>query len=297
MSGIGFVGLGVMGEPMCRNLATKSGYKITAFDLQDAPLKRLAAYGVVAAADLVGIVTDADFIFLVLPSGKHLEDLCRRPGGLLKLCKPGQTIIDCGTSPVDLTRQLARDFANNGVHYADAPIARTRHAAEEGTLSIMVGTEPTIFERVKPLLACCGSDITYCGTHGAGQVLKLMNNMVVVETVVAISEALNIARRAGVDGTVLFETMAKGSADSFPLRNHGMKSVLPGEFPTRSFSTEYMLKDMTYACALAEQTGAAIPGALVGVELLRKTIAAGYGDRYWPALSAVLASEQQDGAD
>ncbi|MEJ1978748.1 MAG: NAD-binding protein [Acetobacteraceae bacterium] len=125
--------------------------------------------------------------------------------------------------------------------------------------------------------------------------LKLMNNMVVVETVVAISEALNIARRAGVDGTVLFETMAKGSADSFPLRSHGMKSVLPGEFPTRSFSTEYMLKDMTYACALAEQMGAAVPGA-VGIELLRKTIAAGYGDRYWPALSVVLAAEQKDAA-
>ncbi len=76
---------------------------------------------------------------------------------------------------------------------------RTRHAAEEGTLSIMVGTDPDTFERVKPLLACCGSDISYCGGHGAGQVLKLMNNMVVVETVVAISEALNIARRAGVE--------------------------------------------------------------------------------------------------
>ena len=296
MSKIGFVGLGVMGEPMCRNLATKSGHQVMAFDLNPEPLARLAAHGVVAAPDLATLVADASVVFMVLPSGKQVEALCRGDAGLLALCQAGQTVIDCGTSPVDLTRELAAAFAANGVHYADAPIARTRHAAEEGTLAIMVGTNAETFGRIHPLLACCGSDISHCGGHGAGQVLKLMNNMVVVETVVAISEALNIARRAGVDGKMLFDTLTTGSADSFPLRNHGMKSVLPGDFPTRSFSTEYMLKDLTYAIALAEQMGAAVPGARVGIDLLRKTAAAGYGDRYWPALSVVLAGEGTDGS-
>ncbi len=96
---------------------------------------------------------------------------------------------------------------------------------------------------------------------------------------------------------MLFETLAKGSADSFPLRSHGMKSVLPAEFPTRSFSTEYMLKDMTYACALAEQTGAAVRGRRSGSSCCAKPSPLGYGDRYWPALSMVLAAEQTDGAE
>ena len=297
MGKIGFVGLGVMGEPMCRNLARKSGHDVVAFDLQSEPLQRLAAHGVAGAASLAVVVDGADFLFLVLPGGPQLEDICRRENGLLQIAPKGMTIIDCGTSPVELTRQLAADFAAKGVSYVDAPIARTRFAAEEGTLSIMVGTDPATFDRVQPLLACCGSDITYCGSHGAGQVLKLMNNMVVVETVVAISEALNIARLAGVDGKVLFETLAKGSADSFPLRNHGMRAVLPEDFPERSFSTRYMLKDMSYARMLAEESGAAIPGALVGIDLLERTLEAGYGDRYWPALSLVLRNMQRQASE
>src|ERR1700710_1916616 len=115
MARIGFIGLGVMGEPMCRNLAVRGGHHVVAFDMQRAPLERLSAHGVIAGSDLTAVVAGAEFVFLMLPGGKQLSDVCRGPGGLLELCQSGQTVVDCSTSPVDLTRQLAEEFGRKGV--------------------------------------------------------------------------------------------------------------------------------------------------------------------------------------
>jgi 3-hydroxyisobutyrate dehydrogenase-like beta-hydroxyacid dehydrogenase len=136
---IGFIGLGVMGEPMCRNLAKKSGCTVLGFDRSPAPLGRLRSHGVETAERLSAIAERCDTIFLALPSGREVEAVCLATEGLLENARPGQTIVDLGTSPVDLTRTLAAEFAKKGARYADAPIARTRQAAEDGTLSIMVG--------------------------------------------------------------------------------------------------------------------------------------------------------------
>ena len=285
---IGFVGLGVMGEPMCRNLALKSGRTVFGLDRVSAPLERLAAHGVIAADDLGDLAERCDVILLSLPSGEHLAEVCEGPRGLVALMRPGQTLIDTSTSPVELTRRLAAAFAERGVGYADAPIARTRQAAEAGTLAFMVGADEETFAAIAPLLACCGTDITLCGPVGAGQVVKLLNNLVLIETVVALSEALAIARRAGVDGALLFDALSKGSADSFALRNHGMKAVLPGVFPERAFSSLYARKDLDYALALAANAGVPADGARLAHWLLSQAIDQGDGDLYWPVVSRVI---------
>jgi len=189
---------------------------------------------------------------------------------------------------VALTRTLAAEFAALGVAYADAPIARTRAAAEAGTLSITVGADPTILEAIRPILACCAEEITHCGPVGAGQVVKQMNNMVLFQTVAAISEALAVARAAGVDGAVLFDALSKGSADSFALRNHGMKAVLPETFPERAFSTEYALKDLAYALDLARESGIALPGANVARDYLTRATEQGFGKLYWPVIAKTV---------
>jgi 3-hydroxyisobutyrate dehydrogenase-like beta-hydroxyacid dehydrogenase len=220
MTKVGFIGLGVMGEPMCANLARSSGASVIGHDLRAEPLQRLTDLGVHAAADIAEVAAECEVIFLSLPGGTQLSEVCEQ---LLRLVHPGQTVVDTSTSPVALTRELALRFTALGVDYADAPIARTRQAAIDGTLSIMVGGSAEVFARVQPLLACCGSDVTHCGAVGSGQVVKLMNNMVVTQTVVALAEALAIGRRAGVDGEVLFDAMSKGSSDSFVLRNHGVR--------------------------------------------------------------------------
>jgi 3-hydroxyisobutyrate dehydrogenase-like beta-hydroxyacid dehydrogenase len=285
---IGFIGLGVMGEPMCRNLAVKQSAPVTGFDQSAAPLERLAAHGVRAAVSLAALAQGSDVIFLALPSGKHVEAVVQGPDGLLARGRAGQLVVDLGTSPVGLTRDLAVGFAAKGIRYADAPIARTRQAAEAGTLSIMVGADDAIFAELRPLLACLATDITQCGPVGAGQIVKIMNNMVLIQTVIGLSEALAVARRAGMDGTVLFETLAKGSADSFALRNHGMKAILPGEFPERAFSVEYALKDLSYALDLARDVGLDLRSAGLADELLKQTVSEGYGAMYWPVVSKVI---------
>lgn len=287
---IGFIGLGVMGEPMCRNLADRSGRRVLASDLNQAPLQRLSAHGV-QPADLKAIATGADTIFLSLPGGREVEAVCET---LLPLLASGQTVVDCSTSPVGLTRALAAKFAANGVDFADAPVARTREAAEKGTLAIMVGASAPVFDRIRPLLACCASDISHCGEVGAGQMAKILNNMVLFQTVVALSEALALAESAGVDGRTMFDTLTTGSADSFALRNHGIKAVLPGFFPERAFSARYALKDLTYALDLAREGGVHLPGAETARRYLEAAIAAGDGDLYWPAIARRVA-KRKDG--
>jgi 3-hydroxyisobutyrate dehydrogenase-like beta-hydroxyacid dehydrogenase len=167
-------------------------------------------------------------------------------------------------------------------------VARTRHAAVEGTLSIMVGGTSDDVERIRPILECMASDITHCGDVGTGQVVKLMNNMVLIQNVVALAEALAIGTRAGVDGTLLFDTLSKGSADSFALRNHGMTAMLPDRFPDDAFPTTYAKKDMEYALEVAESVGLSARGAQLARDLLDETITAGYERDYFPVLSRVV---------
>jgi len=287
---IGCIGLGVMGEPICRNLAQKSGRRVLGCDLRREPLERLAAHGV-RAATVGAVMQEADFVFLSLPSGREVAALAEGAEGLLAQARQGQIIVDLGTSPAALARDLARAFAARGAGFADAPVARTRAAAEQGTLSVMVGATPEVFAALRPLLENFATDITHCGPPGTGQVVKILNNMVLVETVVALSEALAIARREGVDGALLFEAFSRGSADSFALRNHGMKALLPEVFPERAFSAAYARKDLGYALDLAGAHGLTLAGAENAARLLDRAIAAGDGERYWPVLSRAFAAE------
>ena len=199
--------------------------------------------------------------------------------------RTGQTLVDMSTAPPALMRKLAADLAAKGADFADAPIARTRRAAVDGTLSIMVGGSPEVFARVKPILETMGSEITHCGGPGAGQATKLINNMVLFQNVAALAEALTLARKSGLSATKVFETLMLGSADSFALRNHARNAMLPGNYPEQAFSTRYALKDLEYALALAEQAGVDAPGARLVRERFARAIAAGDGDRYWPVIA------------
>ena len=280
---IGFIGVGTMGEPMCRNLARKSGLEVLAADRDPAPLQRLAADGV-KSASVAEIAEECRTILLSLPGGKEVEQVCLGADGLVSKARLGWTVIDLSTAPVRLARRLYAEFEGKASAFADAPVARTRQAAIDGTLSIMVGGTPETFARIEPLLRHMASDVTYCGAAGSGQAVKILNNMILFQTGVALAEALSIARANGVDGKVLFETLAKGSADSFALRNHGMKAMLPGVFPERAFSTEYAMKDLSYAIEMAEEAGVPALGADVVRELMSRAVELGHSAEYWPVL-------------
>jgi 3-hydroxyisobutyrate dehydrogenase len=281
---IGFIGLGVMGEPICRNLVKKSGAGVIVFDLSQQVLARLRDEGAAVAASVAEVVNNSDIVFLCLPSAKHARAVFEGDG-ILKNIRAGQVVVDLGTSSVNQTRDFARQLQARGASWADAPIARTRQAAQDGTLSVMVGVTPELFASIEPLIRCFATDVTRCGGVGSGQVTKILNNMVLFQTVNALAEAVAVARRNGVDPALLLDTLSKGSADSFALRNHGIKAIVPGNFPERAFSTEYALKDLSYALELADDAGVKIRGAELVGQVLQEAIDAGSGAAYFPVIA------------
>ena len=250
-----------MREAMCRNLAKKGSWKVVGFDTQAGPLDRLSEDGVMRTSSVEDLVAQSDVVLLCLPGGNEVRSVTIGDKGLIQWVRKGQTVVDMSTAPPKLMRELEPLFRAKGADFADAPVARTRRAAVDGTLSIMVGGTADVFERIRPVLSTMGTEVTHCGGMGAGQVVKLMNNMVVFET-----------------------TMAKGSADSFVLRNHGMKHLVPQDYPEQAFSVRYAVKDLSYARELARETGVTARAADLVGELFEEAIARGDGDRYTPVI-------------
>ena len=278
---IGFVGLGVMGEPMCANLVRKAGLPVHVFDMAKEPVERLAALGAIAQPSVAAVGAATDIVLLSLPSIVQVEAVCEE---LAKANPAPKLIVDMSTSDVARTRALAARLAEAGIEYVDAPVARTAQAALQGTLFITVGSTPGQFALLQPYLSHMGSDVLHCGGTGCGQIVKILNNIMVFMTVSALSEVLTIGRRAGMDGKELFDALSKGSADSFALRNHGMKSLVPDSFPEKVFPVEYAIKDASLALALAEQVGFEPHIATYAHDLLCRTKAAGIVRNYHPAL-------------
>lgn len=298
---LGFVGVGVMGEPICRHLATKSQLEVLAYDQDNAPLERLAKVGVTASS-LTEIAQSADVIFLSLPSGAVVEKVVLDDGGLLaqlhgELKQTGgeKVIVDLSTSPYQTTLKLAEALAARNLRFADAPVMRTRAAAEEGTLAVPVGCDDDLFPLIEPFIRMFASDVMHVGPAGSGQVVKILNNMVVYETVLALAEARAIGVRAGMDPDKLFSALAAGSADSFALRNHGMKAIAPQHFPEKAFPVTYARKDISYALELAEDVGVHASGARNLLDCMDEAIRQGWGEQYAPAISRVF--EQADTPD
>lgn len=285
---LGFIGLGVMGEPMCRNLIAAGNWRVTAYDLDPAPLTRLVEPGANAAPSVEALIDEADMIVTCLPGGSEVRDLWLGSTKLIERVKSGQILVDMSTSPPSLMRELAAAAGERDAHFADAPIARTRQAAADGTLAIMVGADDAVFEAIQPVLSAMGSDIMHCGAPGAGQVIKIMNNMVLFQTVQALAEAVTLAEGAGVDGKTLLETMTNGSSDSFALRNHAMKSLLPESYPQKAFSVRYAAKDLAYALDMAAEQGVAAPGAANVAARFEDAITRGDGDLYFPVIRRLL---------
>ena len=284
---IGFVGLGVMGGPMCRNIALKHGGDVIAFDMNPAAFEILDGTKARRAATLADVAAQADVVFLSLPGGPQVERVCLGEQGLTGHARRPSVIVDLSTTPVAAARSVGERLAALGVSFADAPVARTREAAQRGELSIMVGADEALYARIEPLLRYMGSDVTHCGGTGCGQVVKLINNALVFENTVALAEMMVLGERAGVQPGVLLDAVSKGSGDSFVLRNHGRKAMLPRQFPDKSFSPEYVLKDIGYVLELAAQTKVSAPVTELAQRYYAATANNGWSGRYFPAVIEV----------
>ena len=286
---IGFIGLGVMGGPMCRNVALGHAGEVIAFDLSTGAFSDALEGTQARRAASVGEVAErADIVFLSLPGGPQVEQVCLGPQGLSSAANPPAVIVDLSTTTVAIARTVAERLAVRGIAFADAPVARTREAAQRGELSIMVGADEALYARLEPLLRYMGSDITRCGGVGCGQVVKLVNNALVFENTVAIAEMMVLSGRAGVAPEVLLDAVSKGSGDSFALRNHARKAMLPRQFPEKSFPPEYVLKDIGYVLELAEQVGVSAHITQLVRRYYAATAANGWAGRYFPAVIEVV---------
>ena len=282
---LGFIGLGVMGSGMCGNVVKKHPAPVWAFDLDAGALAEQVKAGAKQAASVAEVAANAGILFLSLPGGKQVAAVCEE---ISANAKPGTVVVDLSTTSVAEARAVAARLAEKDMLFADAPVARTRQAAIDGTLSIMVGASEELFARTEPLLSYMGSDVTRCGEVGCGQVVKLINNTLNFVHVLILAEMMVTGERAGVEPATLLEAVSKGSGDSFILRNHGMKAMVPRSFPEKSFPPEYVLKDIGYSIELAKSMNVDPQVTGLAEKYYQAAVDNGLGGRYFPAVIELI---------
>jgi 3-hydroxyisobutyrate dehydrogenase-like beta-hydroxyacid dehydrogenase len=270
---------------MCANVVRKHGGAVHVFDMNAAAVAAQVAGGAVSAGSVEDVAKAAEIIFLSLPGGPQVTSVCAE---IARHAARGTVVADLSTTARTDARQAELTLAEAGVLFADAPVARTRQAAVEGTLSVMVGATPELFARLEPLLRYMGSDVTHCGDVGCGQVVKLANNTLLFENVAAIAEMMVIAERAGVAPATLIQAVGLGSGNSFALQTHGAKAMAPRDFPTKAFPSTYALKDLGYAIELAGEMGVEPRMANRAAQYYKAAVDAGIGDKYFPAIIELI---------
>ncbi len=278
---IGFIGLGAMGGGMSRNVATKHDGTVYAFDLNADALAATVAAGALAAGSVADLAAKCDIILLSLPGGKQVRAVADE---IAAHAKTGLTVVDLSTTSVGDARDVHASLAKKGIEFADAPVARAVAAANAGTLSIMAGATEELFAKIAPVLSYMGTDVNRCGEVGCGQVVKLVNNMLLFEHVAALAEMMVVSERAGVTPKTLLDVLSISSADSFALRNHGMKAMLPRAFPEKTFPSDYVLKDADYALDLAASFGVDAKMATLARSYYAEAVDTGIGAKYYPVI-------------
>ena len=282
---IAVIGAGVMGSGMCGNVVKKHPAPVWAFDLDAGALQEQVGAGANKAESVAQLAANAGIIFLSLPGGKQVAAVCEE---IAANAKPGTVVVDLSTTSVAEARSVAAMLAEKDMLFADAPVARTRQAAIDGTLSIMVGAGEALFARIGPLLSYMGSDVTHCGEVGCGQVVKPINNTLNFVHVLILAEMMVTGERAGVEPATLLEAVSKGSGDSFILRNHGMKAMVPRDFPEKSFPPEYVLKDIGYSIELAKSMNVDPQVTELARKYYQAAVDNGLGGRYFPAVIELI---------
>ncbi len=217
MTTVAFIGLGNMGGPMAANLA-KAGFNVRAFDLSAQALETAKSQGCEIAATASEAATDADFVISMLPAGKHVRGLyVDGDAPLFEVIKPSALVIDCSTIDADTARQVAAAGAEKGIGFVDAPVSGGVGGAQAGTLTFIVGGSEAQFAQAQPVLQAMGKNIFHAGDHGAGQVAKVCNNMLLSILMAGTCEAINMGVKNGLDPAVLSEIMKQSSGGNWAL--------------------------------------------------------------------------------
>jgi 3-hydroxyisobutyrate dehydrogenase len=292
---VGFIGLGRMGNNMVRNLAQK-GHQVTIYDIRSDVVAQLSEeLNVTAAKSIAEAVRGAEVVGTSLPGPKEVEPVALGPGGLLESMQPGTVYVDLSTNSPTLMRKVAAELAKKGIDVLDAPVSGGVTGAEQGTLSIMVGGDKAVFERVKPFLASIGSEdkIYHCGDIGAGDVCKLCNNLAGIAVPVISAEVLTLGVKAGVDLKTLVEVIGVSTGSNRWITGTFPRTVFRRQFEPPFFTAALSSKDTHLALDLAREVGIEMAmGSVVGREF-DYVLEQGWGELNFDAV--VRAQEDRSG--
>lgn len=287
---VGFVGLGIMGKPMARNLL-RAGYPVTVHNRSRPPVDELVAEGAADGGSPRGVAEQSEVVITMLPDTPDVEQVTFGPQGLVEGLRPGSVLVDMSTISPVATRSIAARLRERGVEMLDAPVSGGQRGAEEGTLSIMVGGDPQTFERVRPLFQALGKSVVHVGPVGAGQVCKACNQVVVALTLQAVAEALVLAERNGVDPARVRQALLGGFAGSRILEVHGQR-MLEGNYQP-GFRVRLHHKDLRIALETGRSAGVPMLGTALVHELLGAVVARGWGDLDHSALARLVGELAQ----
>lgn len=253
---VGFVGVGAMGGPMAANLL-RAGHHLTVHDLRRETAAPLLEQGAAWAGTPRAVAAASDAVLLSLPNPADVEDVMTRPDGVLAGAATGGTVIDLSTNAPAVVRALAAAAAERGVRFLDAPVSGGVRGARKGTLAVMVGGDAACLDEHRPLLEAIGDRVFHVGDVGAGNVVKLLNNMLFFVNLLGAVEALVVGAKAGVDPAVLREVVQASSGTSFAW-DSGTRAILRDRLaPT--FTMALAAKDIGLATALAEEVEVDVP--------------------------------------
>jgi len=281
---IGFIGLGIMGKPMSRNLL-KAGYPLWVYDIVPSAVEEIVSAGAQAGTSCQDVAGRTEVVITMLPDSPDVEKAYLGPQGVLAGAKPGTILVDMSTISPTMATRVAQAAAAQGCPMLDAPVSGGDVGAQKGTLSIMVGGDPETFARVEPIFAALGKPVL-CGESGAGQIVKACNQILVAVTLVGMAEALVLGAKAGVDPEKIVQVLGGGLARCGVLENRGRR-VIERDFAP-GFKSRLHYKDLNIIREAGRAFGVPLPASALAHELFGAMVAAGRGELDHSGIVTVL---------
>ena len=275
MANCAFIGLGVMGFPMAGHLKAK-GHEVTVYNRTAVRAEAwIAKHGGKRGASPAEAARGAEFVFVCVGNDHDVRSVLYGPAGVLAGLGRGAVLVDHTTASAELAREIAEKAQGQGVHFLDAPVSGGQAGAEKGMLTVMVGGESEAFDRTKPVIDSYARACVLMGAHGSGQLAKMVNQICIAGLLQGLSEGMNFAARAGLDGTKLIETISKGAAQSWQMENRAL-TMLAGKFDF-GFAVDWMRKDLSICLAEAKRNGARLPATALVDQFYAQVQARGGG--------------------
>ncbi len=294
MKNIGFIGLGIMGKPMCRNLLG-AGYTVTVFSRTAANVEAVTAHGAVSAPSPAAVAAASELVITMVPDSPQVREVILGENGVIHGAKPGLYVVDMSSIAPLASREIAAELAKQGVRMLDAPVSGGEPKAIDGTLSVMAGGDAADFEAVRPVLAAMAASVVRVGDIGAGGVAKLANQIVVALNIAAMSEALVLAAKAGVEPDLVYQAIRGGLAGSTVL-DAKAPLVMDRKFEP-GFRIRLHVKDLANVLRTANELHAPLPLTASVMEIMQAMLADGCGEddhgsiiRYFEKLAHVTVS-------